>query len=374
MIPHHDLDSSMRDLFGDISLADPAFYKSSPIDVLLGVDLTLPLLKGQTLSLGKDKIFAIRSELGWIIGGKANSSGQNSFHVNHIQLVSDQLINKFWELDSVPCAKPLTSLEEACEDHFVKTHSRDENGRYTVKLPFHTPPTRLGNSKQNAIRRLISVERHLISNPDKYKLYRNFMKEYIDLKHMCVEPVPDSEINNIKSLYLPHHGVVRDTSCTTKLRVVFDASSKISSGLSLNDLVMVGPRVQPELFPILIQFRIFSVAICADVEKMFRQIKVHEEDVGWQRVLCRDSPTEPIREYRLTTVTYGTSSAPFLSTRTLRQLAIDEQENYQAASRATLSHFYVDDLLSGSATKKGAIQLVSELQEMMKRGGFSLRK
>ncbi|GFW51938.1 integrase catalytic domain-containing protein [Trichonephila clavipes] len=116
MIPHHDLDSSMRELFGDISLADPAFYKSSPIDVLLGVDLTLPLLKGQTLSLGKDKPFAIRSELGWIIGGKANSSGQNSFHVNHIQLVSDQLINKFWELDSVPCAKPLTSLEEACEE------------------------------------------------------------------------------------------------------------------------------------------------------------------------------------------------------------------------------------------------------------------
>ncbi|GFT32189.1 integrase catalytic domain-containing protein [Trichonephila clavipes] len=189
-----------------------------------------------------------------------------------------------------------------------------------------------------------------------------------------MELVPDSEINNIKSLYLPHHGVVRDSSCTTKLRVVFDASSKTSSGLSLNDLLMVGPRVQPELFPILIQFRIFSVAICADVEKMFRQIKVHEEDVDWQRILWRDSPTEPIREYRLTTVTYGTSSAPFLSTRTLRQLAIDEQENYPAASRATLSHFYVDDLLSGSATKKGAIQLVSELQEMMKRGGFSLRK
>ncbi|GFV49633.1 DUF1758 domain-containing protein [Trichonephila clavipes] len=239
MIPHHDLNSSMRELFGDISLADSAFYKSGPIDVLLGVDLTLPLLKGQTLSLGKDKPFSIRSELGWIIG------------------------------------------EEACEDHFVKTHSRDENGRYTVRLPFHTPTTWLGNSKLNAIRRLISVERHLIFNHDKYKLYRNFMKEYLDIKHMCVEPVPDSEINNIKSLYLPHHGVVRDTSCTTKLRVVFDASSKTSSGLSLNDVLMVGPRVQPELLPILIQFRIFSVAICADVEKMFHQIKVHEEDLDW---------------------------------------------------------------------------------------------
>ncbi|GFQ69720.1 integrase catalytic domain-containing protein [Trichonephila clavata] len=273
-----------------------------PLMFSLVLTLLLPLLRGQTLSMGKDKPFAIRSELGWIIGGKANSSGQNSLQVNHIQLVSDQLINKFWELDSVPCAKPLTSLEEACEDHFVKTHSRDENGRYTVRLPFHSPPTRLGNSKQNAIRRLVSVERHLISNPDKYKLYRNFMKEYLDLKHM--ELVPDSEINNSNSLYLPHHGVVRDTSCTPKLRVVFDASSKTSSGLSLNDLLMVGPRVQPELFPILIQFRIFNVAICADVEKMFRQIKIHEEDVDWQRILWRDSPTEPIKEYRLTTVTY----------------------------------------------------------------------
>ncbi|GFS47057.1 DUF1758 domain-containing protein [Trichonephila clavipes] len=108
---------------------------------------------------------------------------------------------------------------------------------------------------------------------------------------------------------------------------------------------------------------------------MFRQIKVHEEDVDWQRILWRDSPTEPIREYRLTTVTYGTSSAPFLSTRTLRQLCpLTNRKIIQAASRATLGHFYVDDLLSGSATKKGDIQLVSELQEMMKRGGFSLRK
>ncbi|GFY42594.1 uncharacterized protein TNIN_309271 [Trichonephila inaurata madagascariensis] len=270
MIPHHDLDSSMRELFGDISLADPAFYKSGPIDVLLGVDLTLSLLKGQTLSLGKDKPFTIRSELGWIIG------------------------------DSVPCAKPLTSLEETCEDHFVRTHSRNENGRYTARLPFHTLPTRLGNSK-NAIHRLISVERHLISDPDKYNLYRNFMKEYLDLKHM--EPVPDSEINNVKSLYLPHHGVVRDTSCTTKL-CVFDASSKNSSRLSLNDLLMVGPRVQPELFPILIQFRIFKelkaidskhtikddqpvkileIAWLPDVDKFTFTITVNESDVWTKR-------------------------------------------------------------------------------------------
>ncbi|XP_071034196.1 uncharacterized protein [Parasteatoda tepidariorum] len=71
---------------------------------------------------------------------------------------------------------------------------------------------------------------------------------------------------------------------------------------------------------------------------------------------------------------YGMTSATFFSTRTLRQLVIDEQENYPDASRATLCHFYIDDLLSRSATKEGATQLVSELQAMMKRGGFSLCK
>ncbi|GFS48604.1 DUF1758 domain-containing protein [Trichonephila clavipes] len=310
MIPHHDLDSSMRELFGDISLADPVFYKSGPIDVLLGVDLTLLLLKGQTLSL-----------------------------------VSDHLINKLWELDSlsVPCAKPLTSLEEACEDHFVKTHSREENGRYTVRLPFHTPPTLLGDSKQNAIRRLISVEHHLISNPDKYKLYRNFMKEYLDLKLMCVcvELVPDSEINNIKV-----YTVLTMELLGTPVQQSFALSLTPSVKLRLDSLSTIcswlAKSAARTLFPNLIQFRIFNVAICADVEKMFRQIKIHDEDLDWQRILCRDSPTEPIREYRLTTVKYGTSSASFLSTITLRQLAIDEQENYPAASRATLSHLYVD--------------------------------
>ncbi|GFX13587.1 integrase catalytic domain-containing protein [Trichonephila clavipes] len=344
MIPHHDLDSSMRELFGDISLADPAFYKSSPIDVLFGVDLTLSLLKGQTLSLGKDKPFAIRSELGWIIGGKANSSGQNSFHVNHIQLVSDQLINKFWKLDSVPCAKPLTSSEEACEDHFVKTHSRDENGRYTVRLPFHTPTTWLGNSKQNAIRRLISVERRPISNPDKYKLYRNFMKEYLDLKHMCVCVCVWNLFRTLKLIMLKVY-----TFLTMELLGTPAVQQSFASSLTP---------------PVKLRLNYLSM-ICSCSRGRLRLAKNSLEGFS-NRTYKGISPNN--------SYVHGTSSAPFLSTRTLRPLAIDEQGNYPAASRATLSHFYVDDLLSGSATKKGAIQLVSELQEMMKRGGFSLRK
>ncbi|GBO31912.1 hypothetical protein AVEN_258181-1, partial [Araneus ventricosus] len=353
MLPHQNLDLSYSDLFNDLTLADPMFHKSSQVDILLGIDLTLPLLKGQTLSMGEDKPFVVRSELGWVIGGKA-SSFSPTLHVNSIHLVSDDLIHKFWELNSVPQTHPLTSLERSCEEYFKETHSRDKDGRYIVRLPFNSCPTQLGQSKQTAIRRLFSIERHLSCDPEKYNRYRQFMNEYLKLNHMIV--VPESELDKPNSYYLPHHAVLRDSSSTTKLRVVFDGSCKTSSGHSLNDCLMVGPRVQPELFPILIQFRVFQVAVCADVEKMFRQIKVHEDDVDWQRILWRNSPEDAIREYRLVTVTYGTSCAPFLSTRTLRQLALDEVKDYPLASKATLCNFYVDDLLGGAGSREEAIQ------------------
>ncbi|GFX76187.1 integrase catalytic domain-containing protein [Trichonephila clavipes] len=137
---------------------------------------------------------------------------------------------------------------------------------------------------------------------------------------------------------------------------------------------MVGPRVQRDVYPILLSFRTFQIAVCADLEKMFRQIRISSEDTNWQRILWRDNPKETVKEYRLTTVTYGTSCAPYLSTRTLTQLAFDERERYPLASFATLHHFYVDDLLSGAATEKEAVELVWQLKEMMKKGGFNLRK
>ncbi|GFY46640.1 DUF1758 domain-containing protein [Trichonephila inaurata madagascariensis] len=198
------------------------------------------------------------------------------------------------------------------------------------------------------------------------------MQEYLTLGHM--ELIPKNDYAKKEAYYLPHHAVLRDSSTTTKLRVVFDASAKSTSGYSLNDLLMVGPRMKRDVYPILLSFRTFQIAVCTDLEKMFRQIKISSEDTNWQRILWRDNPKEPVKEYRLTTVTYGTSYAPYLSTRTLTQLALDERERYSLASFATLHHFYVDDLLSGAATKKEAVELVWQLKEMMRKGSFNLRK
>jgi hypothetical protein len=373
-IPHFSLPSGTAIPFRDLKLADPNFFQSSPIDILLGVSIALPMLKGDIIKATEGYPFAVRSELGWIVSGNVNTESPDPplIHVNHLRMEAEDLLSKFWKLDEVPKANLLTKEEQACEDHFASTYSRNDDGRYTVKLPCHTSPALLGDSFQAARRRFLSLERGLVSRPEIHERYREFIREYIELQHM--EKVPDSENSKNPRFYLPHHAVFRETSSTTKLRVVFDGSCKSSSGLSLNDLLYTGPRVQQELFHILLRFRTFPVAVCADAEKMFRQIRVHPDDADLQRILWRNSPSEPIETYRLVTVSYGTASAPYLSTRVLRQLALDEKTNFPLASRVCLRDFYVDDLMSGESSELKAEELTSQLSKMMLRGGFRLHK
>ncbi|GFV08788.1 integrase catalytic domain-containing protein [Trichonephila clavipes] len=221
----------------DLKLADPTFLKSGPIDILIGVNIALPMLKGQSLSLGDNKPFAVRSDLGWIVAGNVPSEDMfSSIAVNSIQVVTDELVSNFWKLDSVPEASLLTSEERACEDHFIDTYVRNEDGRYVVRLPFHSSPSKLRDSRESAIRRFKSLEHSLIKKLAIYCQYRDFTQEYLTLGHM--ELVPKNDYAKREAYYLRHHVVLRDSS-TTKLRVVFDVSAKSTSGYSLNDASII---------------------------------------------------------------------------------------------------------------------------------------
>ena len=83
--------------------------------------------------------------------------------------------------------------------------------------------------------------------------------------------------------YLPHHAVIKEDSTTTRIRVVFDGSAKTSSGVSLNEALMVGPTIQADLFTLLTRFRSHAYALTADIEKMYRKVLVHSEDAIYQK-------------------------------------------------------------------------------------------
>jgi len=109
--------------------------------------------------------------------------------------------------------------------------------------------------------------------------------------------VSDIEIHSPvnPTYYVPHHFILKDESTTTKFRVVFDASSKTTSGVSLNDTMMVGPSLQDSLVDIHMRFRIHPIAFTADIAKMYRQIKVTGADADLQRILWRVSPSDLIK-------------------------------------------------------------------------------
>ncbi|XP_062713683.1 uncharacterized protein LOC134290538 [Aedes albopictus] len=141
------------------------------------------------------------------------------------------------------------------------------------------------------------------------------MEEYFQLGHM--RKVKSATVSS-NHCYLPHHPVVKETSTTTKVRVVFNASSKTSTRVTLNDALLVGPIIRDDLRSIIMRSRTKQVMLVADVEKMFRQIWVDEEDRTLQSILWRSSPEEESSTFELNTVTYGTKPAPFLATRLLK--------------------------------------------------------
>ncbi|CAI6370146.1 unnamed protein product [Macrosiphum euphorbiae] len=103
--------------------------------------------------------------------------------------------------------------------------------------------------------------------------------------------------------YLAHHLVQNVNSLTTKLSVVFDASSKTESGFRLNDVLQKGPSIQEELIHILARFRKHNFVVTADIKKMYRQIQVCKKHRDYQRMLWRENVNDPIKIYRLNTVT-----------------------------------------------------------------------
>jgi hypothetical protein len=155
---------------------------------------------------------------------------------------------------------------------------------------------------------------------------------------------------------------------------VFDASAKTTSGLSLNNTLLVGLTVQQDLFAIVLRFRLHNIVFTADIQKMYRQVLVHPEDRKYQKILWRDRPEDTIRIYELNTVTYGMAPASYLATRTLLQLCEDELQNYREATETITKDMYVDDLLTGSDTLERAILMKNQITSLLNSGGFNLRK
>ena len=213
----------------DLPLADPSFGQPGCIDMLLGADTFIDVLchGQQNGPPGSPTVF--EAVFGWVLcgsTGSTTSSAQANLYITkfHTSFASgDDILRRFWEIEESPTQNSSLSMEERMVvRHLESNHSSTEKGRFVVPLPKDQSTKPIGESRSQAVRRFLSLERSLKAR-DCFKEFNDVMQEYLDLGHAEMIPVTDLETPPDKVFYLPMHAVYKASSTTTKVRVVFDA-------------------------------------------------------------------------------------------------------------------------------------------------------
>lgn len=292
----------------------------------------------------------------------------------------DKQLKAFWEVEEVELERmPFSEEEEEkCENFYRETTIRHDDGTYEVRLPFKNGAPIIGRSRNIAIAQLLSVEGKLSKDKEQREQYIANMRKYFESGHIVKVHTSENQhkklINGNETYtcaYLPHHAVIKMTSSTTKCRCVFNASRPTTNGKTLNQHLMTGPTIQDDIMTILLRWRLPRFVISGDIARMYRQIKVNNDDAEYQRIVWREDENSPIEDYKLTTVTFGMTCAAI---RTIHKLADDEYDNFPVAAAAAKRDFYVDDFFSGAESIEKVIQLRQEMTKLMKKGGFPIRK
>ncbi|XP_075162989.1 uncharacterized protein LOC142235612 [Haematobia irritans] len=328
----------------NLHLADESFDQPGSIDLLIGAEFFYNLLLVGQIELENTAILQ-KTKLGWVVAGCVKHNNNSSFtertlSSNTVALPSaipyhclsvssnlqslDNILKIFWKLEHYPPESSIFSLEEQfCEKFFDETTTRCPiSNKFIVRLPFKEKPEKLGLANE----------------------YTQFIDEYISLAHM--KEVSSDDYEN--RYFIPHHCVIKPDSTTTRLRVVFDASCYTSNGKSLNDILCVGPTIQNVIFNILSRFRFHKYVLVADITKTYRQVLADERDARWQSIVWRKQNASSLTLFQLQTVTYGTSSAPYLTTICLARLAQDEVAEYPLGAAVVAHDFYVDNMMTGA--------------------------
>ena len=155
---------------------------------------------------------------------------------------------------------------------------RYENNMYRVGLPWKEARPFLSDSYDMALRRLENTEKRLHRSPKIATAYRKIIEQYVEKGYG--RKAPENEKANSR-WFLPHFPVLRSDKNTTKTRIVFDASAK-STGISLNDVIHQGPKLQRDLFDVLLRFRTSAVAIVCDIAEIYLRIGIAAGDKPYQ--------------------------------------------------------------------------------------------
>lgn len=270
--------------------------------------------------------------------------------VSEIEKLNENL-GKFWEIESVPTTQnpPIVRIEEQLALNKVKQSFTFESQMYRVGIPWKNDDPVLPNNYKMAFQRLENTEKRLKRTPEVGKAYTDCLERYI-VKGYVVKVPADNHSNS--KWFLPHFPVLRPDKDTTKTRIVFDAAAKFE-GVALNDRIYQGPKLQRDLFDVLLRFRRYPIAVVCDIEEMYLRIGIAHADKPYHRFLWRgmDQSRSP-DVYEFDRVVFGVNSSPFQAQFVLQQHARQYQCEFPKASETVLKSTYMDDSMDSVSNEE----------------------
>ncbi|XP_073986124.1 uncharacterized protein [Rhodnius prolixus] len=356
----------------DILLSDTG-RSDLEIKLLLGADTLPQILTGKIEEI-ENGLLAVETRLGWTVLGKQTCVEDRTLTSMYCGNKLD--ISDLWRLDVLGITDQHANdikkeVEAETLRHFKETVRRNEEGRYEVSLPWKEGHPLLLSNKDLAERRLTGLTKKLVSSGN-FDRYKSVLQEWLELG--VIEEVKANP-KEIDCHYLPHHMILKETSATTKVRPVFDASAKDKNGVSLNECLERGPNMIELIPQIVIKFRKYAIAVIADIEKAFLQMSLYEKDRDFMRFLWWKRQAEgEIQIYRHCRVVFGVSSSPFLLAATIAHHFEQAPPHLRETAGKLKESLYVDNCLTSVENTSDLTKFVNEAKELMNLAHFNLRE
>ena len=352
---------------------------NAEIGLLIGNDVPEALQPKEVRQSRNGGPFATKTVLGWVLNGPLGRKEPRIHTANFVE--SNQTLNEqFLEFcnlefnDSMYSSKVTMSQNDHRALEIMEKTVKLVDGHYEIALPWKTYPPCLQNNKPMAERRLSMLKKRLEKDSVVLKKYGEFMGTMLSKDY--ARKVSSKDLGPLQTnWYLPHHPAFNPQK-PGKIRVVFDCSAKYQN-TSINDQLLQGPDLTNSLVGVLSRFRQERIAVMADIEAMFHQVRVRPSDCDALRFLWWPNGNlgAPPEEYQMRVHLFGGTSSPSCANFALKKTAQDNEADFDHETIETVKqNFYVDDCLKSVKTEAQAVRLAAQLCKLLERGGFKLTK
>ena len=408
------IDQGDEDLFTHLDGLSFEEVNPKEVTVLIGADTAPAHLYSEVRQGNQGQPLALKTAFGWCLFGSSIRKGKvrevlcsatfieedpnhqaqecfwseeeepPSIHCNLITSRSDQFLNeameKFWKQENCGILPPRDismSRDDMSALKVLETGTRNLGDRYEVPMLWATPNVELPDNRPMAMKRYTTLERRLRAKSDLYKGMKAVIDGYLTSDPPHARKMSPEEAGTVskRTWYLPIHPVTNPNK-PGKIRVVNDAAAEYKN-VSLNNSLLTGPDMLSSLVGTLLRFRTGPIAIAADIEAMFHQVRVSREDADSLRFLWKDNILSdgPPETYQMLVHIFGAKCSPACCSYALKRAGRDAAQDYDALTfESVVKDFYMDDLLKSVSTEEAAIKLALEATSMLKCSGFRLCK